>query len=144
MGITRLPTKRLTTLGTWMQTALRIDTLPANNNVFLHRILVPFKHKLLKAYLFFGALDNVGAVTAKLHRGASGAAAAQIGATMSDTELATSANAKAVGFTLAAADMADTAANSLYTVELIGTNAGDIIYDPGLALLVQPVPRNAL
>lgn len=144
MGITRLPTKRLTTLGLWFQASLRIDTLPANTTVNLHSILVPFRHKLLQAKLFCSLIDNVGAVTAKLLGGVSGSAAAQIGSTMTDTELATSVNPKAIDFTLAATDKADRAANMLYVLQLTGDNAGDLIADPGFALLVQPTPRNAL
>lgn len=141
------PSSRMDTIGIWMQAYDPSTTPPGATTVNTCRILVPFRHRLLKAKLSCTDIDNVGAVTASLMQGDAGDAKAGtiVGTALTDTQLASTADVLSVfDITLASADKVPQPADRIYHIALIGTDAGDGIERPLLMILVEPIPRTAL
>lgn len=147
MGITRQPRARHGNQ-LWIFQADPILTAPGNSSYHACRVAVPFKHKLLRAWWTAASVEKVNGVVATLKRFTLGA----------------TADGEAVDIMLNAAitagtdlmiqhefnindvpsDKADQTASKGYHLTLTGTDAGDLVKYPMLALLIQPLPRIAL
>lgn len=147
MGTTRMASARKTALGFWLQQTDPILTLPGNGSGTACRIVVPFKHKIIDAYLYANSIEKTGTVTVTLKRvtvGATGDGSA-IGTSLTGATLPTLADlVSKIQIPLAQADKGDQPATKEYVLTLTGTDPDDLIKFPTLAILVIPVPRNAL
>ncbi len=141
------PSSRMDTIGIWMQAYDPSTTPPGATTVNTCRILVPFRHRLLKAKLACTDIDNVGAMSATLKQGDDGDAKAgtTVGTALTDTQLASTADVLSVfDITLAKADKVPQPADRIYHIALTGNSSGDGIEQPTLLILVEPIPRTAL
>ncbi len=146
MGITRTPTSRTRNNAIWMTAFDNTLTGPGNATLQTCRIIVPFKHKLLRAKFSSELITKAGTLNVSLRRLADAVAIAgvSIGSALADAVMLASAVKVTKEFTLADADKTDRDDAQAYGLSITGTNASDITTFPMLAILVQPIPRIAL
>lgn len=147
MGITRQPRARHGNQ-IWIFQADPILTAPGNGSYQACRIVVPFKHKLLRAIWSAASIEKVNGVSATLKRSTLGATSDGVAVDIMLNAAITAGTDTMMQheFTIGdvATDKADQAATKGYHMTFVGTDAGDLVKYPMLALLIQPLPRIAL
>jgi hypothetical protein len=141
--VPRLPSARYQKRGYWFTTSDPLATCPGAATYHTCHIIIPFKHRVLRALLGCTDIDNVGAIKAELMQADDGDAKAgtQVGDDIADATLASTTDTQEVfEFALASEDRAEAPANRVYHLALTGDNANDRIEQPALSLLVMEIP----
>lgn len=131
--------------GLWFGGTNNNTAQPGNATVYMCTVVIPFKHKLMEAWYGRNKAITTGTVTSRLQWAATGTARG------SGTDIGTIANESANSnhetnkFPLTDTERStERAANSVYYLEVKGTNSADRLENPHLNILVQPQPRVAL
>ena len=128
--------------GFWVHGSMGHESLPGNSTTHACNVVIPFKHRLLEAKYTRNEVIETGTVTVRLQWASSGTAKA------SGTDVGTIVN-EAADTKVTVVDIALTdaeknterAADSIYYLEIIGTNSADRVNHAVLSVLVQPQPR---
>lgn len=132
-------------IGFWRNGSSGNTAIPGNGTVQTCMVVIPFKHRLLEAKYTRNKVIETGTVTVRLQHATTGTGRA------SGTDLGTiigeaaNSNVVVADFALTDAEKStERAADSVYWLEIIGTNSADRVEHPVLDILVQPQPRMAL
>ena len=131
--------------GAWFTGTNNNTAQPGNATVYMCTVVIPFKHRLLEAWYGRNKVIETGTVTVRLQWAATGtdrASATDVGTIANETA---SSNHTSNVIPLTDAERStERAANSVYFLEVIGTNSADRVENPHLNILVQTSPRAAL
>jgi len=149
MGLTRMATPRKGTLGMWLFASNSSLLVPGNATTYECRIAVPFKHKLIQAFFEAGSIEVAGTLSVALRRATVGATrdGSVIGTILTGGTLLPPLSdliSKIEIPLVSAGDKDDQPNTKSYHLSLTGSNAGDLVKAPMLAICVVPIPRNAL
>lgn len=139
-----LPSARQDSGGLWFMGADPLLTKPGNATYITCPVLVPFAHRLLKAFINGVDVDETTGLTYKIMQADDGDAKAGtiVGTQVSGAD--SSGTVQVDEVTLANADKVETAGARLYWLSTTGGHSNDKLHAPNIQLCVQPVTRSTL
>ena len=129
----------------WRNSSSGNTAIPGNATVQTCMVVIPFRHRLLEAKYTRNKVTETGTVTVRLQHANTGtgrASGTDVGTIVGETA---NSNVVVADIVLTEAERStERAANSVYWLEIVGTNSADRVEHAVLDILVQPQPRMAL